>query len=167
MQATISAWLMATLTTSALAVALVQSASTAPTLLFGLFAGTLADIVDRRRIIVVTQALLFGASLLLGAATLVGIIGPASLLFLTFLVGAGFTFYLPAQQASINELVSRQDLSRAVALSAVAFNVARALGPALAGAIAAWLSSGSALVVGAFFFAPMFIAMRFLKHREA
>ena len=63
MQATISAWLMATLTPSALMVALVQSASTAPTLLFGLFAGPLADIVDRRRVIIVTQILLFAASL--------------------------------------------------------------------------------------------------------
>ena len=61
MQATISAWLMATLTTSALMVALVQSASTAPTLLFGLFAGTLADIVDRRRVILATQVVLFSA----------------------------------------------------------------------------------------------------------
>jgi len=160
MQATISAWLMATLTPSALMVALVQSASTAPTLLFGLFAGTLADIVDRRHVIIVTQVLLFIASLILGAAALFGIIGPASLLFLTFLVGAGFTFYLPAQQASINELVSRQEFSRAVALGSVAFNVARALGPALAGAIAAALSPGSALAVGAFFFVPMFVAMR-------
>ncbi|HSC99327.1 MAG TPA: MFS transporter, partial [Casimicrobiaceae bacterium] len=160
MQATISAWLMATLTTSALMVALVQSASTAPTLLFGLFAGTLADIVDRRRVIIVTQVLLFATSLILGSAALFGIIGPATLLLLTFLVGAGFTFYLPAQQASINELVSRAELSRAVALGSVAFNVARALGPALAGAIAAALSSGSALVVGAFFFVPMFVAMR-------
>jgi MFS family permease len=163
MQATISAWLMATLTTSALMVALVQSASTAPTLLFGLVAGTLADIVDRRRVIIVTQIVLFAASLVLGFAALIGIIGPASLLFLTFLVGAGFTFYLPAQQASINELVSRDELSRAVALGSVAFNVARAPGPALAGAIAAALSSGSALVVGAFFFVPMFIAMRRTK----
>ena len=66
MQATISAWLMATLTTSALMVALVQSASTTPTLLFGFIAGTLADIVDRRRVILITQVLLFSASLLLG-----------------------------------------------------------------------------------------------------
>ena len=160
MQATISAWLMATLTASALMVALVQSASTAPTLLFGLVAGTLADIVERRRVILGTQVVLFAASLLLGLAALVGIIGPASLLLLTFLVGVGFTFYLPAQQASINEMVSREELARAVALGSVAFNVARALGPALAGAIAAWLSSGSALVVGAFFFVPMFLAMR-------
>jgi MFS family permease len=167
MQATISAWLMATLTTSALMVALVQSASTAPTLLFGLFAGTLADIVDRRRVILVTQVLLFAATLMLGASALVGIVGPVSLLFLTFLVGAGFTFYLPAQQASINELVSRQDLSRAVALGSVAFNVARAVGPAAAGALAAAMSSGATLVLGAFFFVPMFIAMRRAPLREA
>jgi len=167
MQATISAWLMATLTTSALMVALVQSASTAPTLLFGLFAGTLADIIDRRRVILVTQVLLFAASLLLGAAALIGIVGPLTLLFLTFLVGAGFTFYLPAQQASINEMVSRSELSRAVALGSVAFNVARAVGPAAAGAIAAALSSGTALVLGAFFFVPMFVAMRFTTPREA
>jgi MFS family permease len=167
MQATISAWLMATLTTSALIVALVQSASTAPTLLFGLFAGTLADIVDRRRVILVTQVLLFAATLMLGASALIGIVGPVSLLFLTFLVGAGFTFYLPAQQASINELVSRQDLSRAVALGSVAFNVARAVGPAAAGALAAAMSSGATLVLGAFFFVPMFIAMRRAPLREA
>jgi MFS family permease/quinol monooxygenase YgiN len=166
MQATISAWLMATLTTSALMVALVQSASTAPTLMFGLFAGTLADIVDRRHVILVTQVVLFASSLILGLAALTGIIGPSSLLLLTFLVGAGFTFYLPAQQASINELVSREELSRAVALGAVAFNVARAIGPALAGAIAAALSSGSALVFGAFFFVPMFVAMRRTKGPE-
>jgi MFS family permease len=166
MQATISAWLMATLTTSALMVALVQSSSTAPTLLFGLIAGTLADIIDRRRVILVTQVVLFAASLFLGVAALLGIVGPATLLFLTFLVGAGFTFYLPAQQASINEMVSRAQLSHAVALGAVAFNVARAIGPALAGAIAASLTSGSALVVGAFFFVPMFVAMHRTKARE-
>src|SRR4029078_2161166 len=167
MQATIAAWLMATLTTSALMVALVQSASTAPTLLFGLFAGTLADIVDRRHVIIVTQIVMFAASLLLGFAAVVGIVGPISLLFLTFLVGAGFTFYLPAQQASINEMVSRDNLSRAVALGSVAFNVARALGPALAGAVAAGLSSGSALIVIALFFVPMFVAMKRAKPREA
>src|SRR5829696_7483372 len=126
MQATVAAWLMATLTPSAFMVALVQTASTAPSMLFGLFAGALADIVDRRRIIIVTQVGLLSAAALLGIATLTGIIGPVSLLFLTFLIGAGFAFYQPAQQASVNELVSRADLSRAVALGAVAFNVARA-----------------------------------------
>jgi MFS family permease len=166
MQATIAAWLMATLTPSEFMVALVQTASTAPTLLFGLFAGTLADIVDRRRLILVTQIGLLAATLLLGVAALAGVVGPGLLLLLTFVVGAGFTFYLPAQQASINELVPRAELPRAVALGAVAFNVARAIGPALAGAIAAWLGSGSALVASALFFVVMIVAMRKHKRRD-
>src|SRR5450631_4095949 len=101
MQATIAAWLMATLTPSALMVALVQTASTAPSLLFGLVAGALADIVERRRLVLITQIVLFAATASLGIATLLGWIGPLALLALTFLIGAGFTFYLPVQQASV------------------------------------------------------------------
>jgi len=166
MQATIAAWLMATLTPSALMVALVQTASMAPTLLFGLLAGALADIADRRKIILITKIVLFTAAVILGAATVAGITGPAALLALTFLIGTGFTFYLPAQQASVNELVSRAELPRAVALSAVAFNVARAIGPALAGAIAAWSGSGTAFLAGALFFLVMIVALRRWKSRE-
>src|SRR4249920_3718470 len=76
MQATVAAWLMATLTTSALMVALVQTASTAPSLLFGLLAGALADIADRRKIIVMTQILLLAATAMLGVAALLGMLGP-------------------------------------------------------------------------------------------
>jgi MFS family permease len=166
MQATIAAWLMATLTPSPLMVALVQTASTAPTLLFGLIAGTLADIVDRRRIILVTVLLLLVVALVLGAATIAGITGPVALLALTFLIGVGFTFYLPTQQASVNEFVSRNELSSAVALSAVAFNVARAVGPALAGAIAAWYGIGTAFLIGALAFTLMLVALRRWKPRE-
>jgi MFS family permease len=160
MQATVAAWVMATLTPSALMVALVQTASTAPSLLFGLVAGTLADIVDRRRVVLTTQVLLLASTLVLAGATLAGLIGPVSLLALTFLIGVGFTFYMPAQQALVNDLVPRADLPPAVALSAVAFNVARAAGPALAGAVAALLGSGSALLASALFFVWMVFALR-------
>ena len=166
MQATVAAWLMATLTPSALMVALVQTASTAPSLLFGLIAGSLADIVDRRRIILGTHFVLIAATGVLGIATLAGLTGPATLLALTFAIGAGFTIYMPAQQASINELVSRKELPRAVALGAVAFNVARAVGPALAGAIAAWQGTGSALLASGIFFVPMIVAVRRWKRGE-
>jgi len=166
MQATIAAWLMATLTPSPLMVALVQTASTAPTLLFGLVAGTLADIVERRRIIVGTLIVLLAATLILGGATIAGVTGPVALLALTFMIGVGFTFYLPAQQASVNEFVSRKELPAAVALSAVAFNVARAVGPALAGAIAAWHGTGIAFVIGALFFTIMLVGLRSWKGRE-
>jgi MFS family permease len=165
MQATIAAWLMATLTTSALMVALVQTASTLPSLLFGLVAGALADIVDRRRVLLVSQALLLVTTLVLAVATLAGAIGPATLLALTFLIGAAFTFYLPTQQAMINDLVPHAELSPAVALGAVAFNVARAAGPAIAGALAAWLSSGSALLISALLFAGMIVAVRNWRRR--
>ena len=160
MQATVAAWLMTTLTTSALMVALVQTASTVPSLLFGLFAGALADIVDRRRVVMLTQILLLSATLVLGVATLADFIGPTSLLALTFVIGVGFTFYIPAQQALVNDLVPRADLPPAVALAAVAFNVARSVGPALAGAIAAWLGSGVALMVSGVFFFAMIFALR-------
>ncbi len=160
MQATVAAWLMATLTPSALMIALVQTASTVPSLLFGLIAGALADIVDRRRVILATQFVLLAAAAALGIATVLGVIGPAALLAGTFLIGAGFTFYMPAQQASINDLVTRPDLPHALALGAVAFNVARAVGPALAGAIAAWLGSGSGMLTSALFFIVMIVSAR-------
>ena len=157
---------MATLTPSALMVALVQTASTLPTLLFGLVAGALADIVDRRRIMLVTQFLLIAVTLLIGVAELLGLLGPVALLAGTFLIGAGFTFYLPAQQANVNDLVGRADLTRALALGSVAFNLARALGPAIAGAIAAWLGSGSAFLASAAFFTVMIYAVYGWKPRE-
>ncbi len=166
MQTTIAAWVMATLTTSELMVALVQTASTAPALLLGLVAGALADIMDRRRLLLTTQWLLLAATAILGAVTLAGWIGPATLLALTFLVGAGLSLYLPAGAASIHDLVPREDLPRAVALGAVAFNVARAVGPALAGGIAAWLGSGSALLASSLFFVLMIVAVQRMKRRE-
>jgi len=163
MQAAMAAWVMATLTPSALMVALVQSASTLPFLLFGLIAGSLADIMNRRRLIIITQLVMLLSTTLLGAIAVSGWVGPTSLLLLTFICGAGFTFYMPAQQASINDLVTRDDLPRAVALGAVAFNVARAIGPALAGAVAAWLGSGSALLASSLFFVIMMFGVRSLK----
>ena len=163
MQTTIAAWVMATLTPSALMVALVQTASTAPALIVGLVAGTMADLVDRRKLIVVNMIILAAATLILGALTLFDLINPPLLLLVTFVVGASFTFYLPAQSASVNELVGRDELPRAIALNAVAYNVARAIGPALAGAIAAALGSGSAMLVSAAAFLLMIAAVRTWK----
>jgi MFS family permease/quinol monooxygenase YgiN len=159
MQTTVAAWLMATLTPSALMVASVQTASTAPALLLGLAAGALADIVDRRRIIVWTHVALVAVTAALGLGELADIVGPWALLLGTFAVGTAFAIYLPAQQANINDIVSRTDIPRAVSLGGVAFNVARAIGPAVAGAIAASLSSGGALLFAATCFSAMVVAM--------
>ena len=90
MLVTMAAWLMATLTPAAWMVALVQSAATLPTLLFGLFAGALADIVDRRRVILIAQLVLLVSAVTMGLLTVAGFIGPVNLLVFTFIVGAGF-----------------------------------------------------------------------------
>src|SRR5258706_3453647 len=97
MQSTIAAWVMATLTPSPLMVALVQTASTAPSLIVGLIAGTMADLVDRRMLIVVNMIVLAIATALLGVATLTDLVNPGILLFITFILGPSCTFYQPAQ----------------------------------------------------------------------
>ena len=85
---------------------------------------------------------------------------PWALLVLTFVIGIGFTFYMPAQQASINELVERPDVPKAVALGAVAMNVSRAIGPAIAGALTLWIGSGNAFLASAVFFVGMIFVVR-------
>lgn len=160
MLVTMAAWIMATLTPSELMVALVQSAATIPSLLFGLFAGALADLMDRRRVIQVAQIILLATTGALTAITLAGWLNPWLLLTFTFLVGIGFAFYMPAQQARVNELVASDQLPRAIALGAVAFNVSRAVGPALAGTVAAYSGSGQALLLSVICFLPMFFAVR-------
>ena len=94
MQATMAAWLMAVMTPSEVMVALVQTASTAPAILFGLVAGALSDIVERRHIVIATQILFLLCSLVLGITTKYGVMAPSGLLALTFVIGVGFTFYM-------------------------------------------------------------------------
>jgi len=137
MQSVAGAWLMTSLTSSALLVALMQTAISLPMFLLSLPAGVLADLVDRRRLILSTQALMLIASCLLAALTLLGAIGPASLLALTFVLGAGMALNGPAWQASMCEAIDRVELAQALTLIGIAYNIARAVGPALAGAVQA------------------------------
>jgi MFS family permease len=160
MQATMAAWLMAVMTPSEIMVALVQTMSTAPAILVGLAAGALSDIVERRHVILATQILFLAGTAILGFATIAGVMAPWALLLLTFVIGIGFTFYMPAQQASINDLVERGDVPKAVALGAIAMNVSRAIGPALAGLLTALISSGYAFLASALCFVGMIFVVR-------
>lgn len=159
MQGTIAAWLMATLTPSELMVALVQTASMLPTLLFGLVAGSLADIMDRRKVLIVTQTLLIASTALLGLAEIFGAVSSVWLLIATFVIGVGFTFYMPAQQASLSDLVPKQEMQQALGLGSAGFNVSRAAGPALAGLLTAFAGSGFALLLSALCFVLMIFAV--------
>ena len=128
-------WLMASLTPSPLLVAVMQTATSLPIFLVGLPAGAMADIVDRRRVLLFTQAWMLAAAALLGVLTFGGWASPALLLALTFALGLGSAMNGPVWQATTPELVPRADLPAAVALSSISFNIARSVGPALGGAV--------------------------------
>jgi MFS family permease len=147
MQGVGSAWLMVSLGASPLYVALTQTASTLPFFVFALPAGAIGDIVDRRRLILYTEAWMLCVAIALAAATLTGIVTPWLLLALTFALSAGDAVETPTWRAVLPELVRKEDLPAASALNGIEFNIARAIGPALAGALIAVAGVGSAFLV--------------------
>ena len=114
-------------------VALVQTATMAPMLLLALPAGVYADIIDRRALLIGTQAIMALIAGLLAALTFAGLASPFVLLFLTFLLGCGAAIMAPAWQAIQPDLVPRSQIPAAAALGGMNINAARAIGPALAG----------------------------------
>ena len=132
-----AAWLMTSLTTSPVMVALVQSASTLPVFLLGLPSGAFADILDRRRYFIITQIWVSAVAALLCVAVLSDVIGPGLLLGLTFLNGVGLAMRWPVFSAIVPELVPRAQLPAAMGLNGVAMNASRIIGPLVAGTLIA------------------------------
>ena len=120
-----AAWVMGDLRSDPVYVALVQTAVTLPVFLMGLPAGALADIVDRRRLLIATQTAMLVAAASLAILQFLDATTPLSLLGLTFLLGCGGALNLPAYQAIQPELVPRDEFSQAVALGSVTFNLGR------------------------------------------
>ena len=157
-------WLMTQLTTSPLKVALVQAATTLPVFLVILPAGALADMVDRRRFLLITQAWMVVAAGLLGILTLLGWTTPWLLLIFTFVLGLGAVMNDPAWQAITPEVVCAENHAPAVALNSVGFNVARSVGPALGGLVIAATNSGVAFLMNAAsFFGVIFFLYRWKR----
>ena len=130
-----AAWVMAERTGSPLMVALVQSATTVPVVLLALVAGTLADIVDRRRYLIIAQLWMLLVASTLAVLAHLDMLRPWTLVALTFALGIGAAMAMPAQQATTPELVPKPMLGPAVALGSLSMNIARAIGPALGGLI--------------------------------
>src|SRR5690349_5526912 len=137
MQTVGAQWLLVAAPNAATLVALVQTAAMVPTLLLALPAGALADIVDRRRLLIGLQIFQLVVGAVLVTLTLIGRLGPAALLWLTFLLGCGQALTVPGYQALVQDLVPRAQLRSAAALNGVAMNLARAVGPAVAGLLIA------------------------------
>lgn len=145
-------WLMTQLSPSPFLVGMVLTAATLPVFLVMLPAGAIADMMDRRRLLLYAQWWMVLASGTLGLMTLTRCISPNTLLLFTFLLGLGSVMNDPAWQAITPEVVSRENHAGAVALNSAGFNVARAIGPALGGWVIAVAGSGTAFLLNALSF---------------
>jgi predicted MFS family arabinose efflux permease len=162
-----AAWLMTSLTMSPLMVGLVQAAGSIAVFLVVLPAGALADMVDRRKLLLFTQSWMVMAAIALGTLTLLGKITPVWLLALTFLMGFGAVLNDPAWQAITPEVVSQRNFAAGVAWNSAGFNVARAIGPAFGGLVIAAAGSGVAFLINAVsFFGVIYFLYRW-KGRAA
>src|SRR3990172_334413 len=130
-------WLVLQLTDSAFAVGLVTTLGSLPILLFTLYGGVIADRVNKHRLVLVLQALMLTEALVLGILTQLHLVTVHWVMGLAVFFGLLSAFEVPTRQALIAEIVEREDLMNAIALGSSAFNVARVVGPAIAGTLIA------------------------------
>lgn len=158
-QAVGAAWMMTMITDSATLIALVQASNTLPIMLFALASGTLADSFDRRTLLIGAQLFMAATSLVLAIMAWSGAMTPWLLLGFTFLIGTGQALYNPPWQASMGDLVPREDLPNAVTLNSVGFNLMRSVGPAAGGIITAAWGAAAAFTVNAISYTPLLVAL--------
>ncbi|MEO1143366.1 MAG: MFS transporter, partial [Pseudomonadota bacterium] len=142
-------WLMTTLNPSPSVVTLVQAATTLPVFLFALFAGALADRLDKKRMLITINILLTIVIAVLSLLVWQELITPTILIVLTLLIGTGAAFMAPAWQAVVPQLVPRSKLKPAIALNSMGINISRAIGPALAGILIASIGLAAPFAVNA------------------
>jgi len=154
-----ASWLMTTLNSSPAVVSLVQAATTLPVFLFALFAGTLADRLDKRRMLIFINAILLVVVSLLAVMVHFDLVTPVTLILFTLAIGTGTAFMAPAWQAVVPALVPREALSPAIALNSMGINISRAIGPALAGVLIASVSLSAPFVINALSFVVIIAAL--------
>jgi MFS family permease len=160
-----AAWLMTSLAPSPLMVSMVQASTSLPLFVFALPAGALADMFDRRRLLLITQGWMLFVAAGLTLMTVYGQTEPLALLVFTAAIGVGTAFNAPAWQAIVPEIVPRDELPAAVALNSAGINIARAVGPALGGIVVARLGPGAAFGLNALSFIGVIFVL-FVWKRE-
>ena len=154
-----AAWMMTSLSASESMVALVQTSITLPIMIFSLAAGVFADNFDRRRIMLAAQTFMLLVSLGLAVLAYEGLLTPWLLLSFTFLIGCGTALHNPSWQASVGDIVSRAELSAAVSVNSMGFNLMRSVGPAAGGAIVAIAGAAAAFAVNALSYVAIIAAL--------
>ena len=159
MQTVGAQWFLIERKASPTVVALVQTASLTPTLLLALFAGALADRIDRRQLLIVVQAYAAVATAVLTALALAGVLDAVSLLVLLFAIGCAAALTTPAWQAIQPELVPREQFRSAASLGGVAVDAARAIGPPIAGLLVAAAGAAAVFAINAVSFIAVIVAL--------
>jgi len=154
-----AAWVMTSLSTSPVMVALVQTASTLPVFLLGMPSGAFADIIDHRRYFAATQAWVAANALVLATLSLSDALTAPLLLALTFANGIGLAMRFPVFSAIVPGVVSRDHLGSAMALNGISSNLARVVGPVVAGAILASMGAGAVFVLNTVLAAAAFVTI--------
>jgi MFS family permease len=149
MQSAAAGWLMTTLNPDPFVVSLVQVASSLPMFIFAVPAGALADVLDRRRLLVVLQLAGIVLSVILGVLVLVDLVTPITLLTFLLLIATAAGLIMPAWQSVVPQLVPKGLLNAAITLNSAGVNVSRAIGPALAGLVIAAWGLGAPFIVNA------------------
>ena len=149
MQTVGAQWLLVQQPHASILVALVQTADMLPDVIFGVVGGVLADMFDRRRLLIAVQAFMAVTGIALTVLTFAGQMPPALLLTFTFVLGSGSVISLPAYQSLIPELVPRTQLAAASTLGSISVNLARAIGPAIAGVLIARIGVGAVFAINA------------------
>lgn len=146
-QAIAQSWLVYRLTDSSLLLGLVVFANQSPVLLFSPFAGVIADRLERRRVLFVTQGAMMASACILSVLTLTGVVHVWHIVLFAFLTGTANAFDVPTRQSFTIEMVGRADLPRAIAVNSIMFNTARLVGPAIAGLLVAAIGEGWCMAI--------------------
>jgi MFS family permease len=155
MQMTAQAWLVLTLTHSSTALGGIVALQTLPVLLLAPYGGVIADRVDKRRLMVVLQAAMSVQALVLGVLTVMHVVTVWEIGALAALLGLNNAFENPSRQSFMMEMVGTEHLRNAVTLNSVLVNVARAIGPAVAGIMIATVGEGVCFLANAASFAAV------------
>ncbi|MGH7903488.1 MAG: MFS transporter [Candidatus Dormibacteraceae bacterium] len=150
---------MAALAPSPALIALVQTATSLPVFVLGLAAGALADVVDRRLLLIGAQLWMVLAAAGLAALTFGHLLDPALLLAVTFALGAGIAITTPTWNAVIKDLVPASQLTGAITLNGLAINLARAVGPVAAGVVVSLAGPAAVFAINALTFVFVIIVV--------
>lgn len=161
-----ASWLMSNLSTSPLVIALVQTFTTLPVFLFALPAGALADIFNRRTILLIANVMMLLSASLFSLAVYLEIVTVNLLLIFTFILGMGTALMSPAWQAAAPRIVPPDELPQAIALSGLSMNISRAIGPALAGVFISTYGITAPFIANAISFLVIALALWWWKYED-